>query len=645
MGALIIWACSGGDSPTEPKIELPTVQNIEFALEEDTSKTFAFMGADPLNRALTYSVSTQPQHGTLTINAGAGTYTPNANYHGADTFAYIATNVDGSSNIGTIVATITPVDDEPNSMDVSATTDEDNAIDITLQAEEVDGDNIEFQVRNNPSNGSVSISGTTATYTPNENWNGTDTFNFEAVDSNARSVLNVATATITVNPVNDAPVVENIDDIEATINQPISITLVGSDVDNDNLTFTVENNPTNGTVSFNGNEATYTGQSLGSDSFTFKANDGTTDSNIGTVIIDVTSSKFQVTFGGSAHDSARSVQQVNDGGYILGGVTRSFGNKQEMYLIKADINGSEEWSKTFGGVENDLAMTVRNTSDGGFILGGRNEPCRNCPDNMYLIKTDSQGNEEWSKSFGGNEDDYIHSVNTTNDGGYILGGYTNSFDNGNYDMFLVKIDNLGNQEWSKTFGGSAIDVGEEVVQTTDDGYVFVGWSDSFGSDRYFYIVKTDSNGNEEWSKSFPNSGYGTAYSVKQTSDNGFIIAGLSNGNALIIKTNSSGQEEWSKILGGHYPYSLEITNDNGFIIGGFTLPEGSSSYDMLLIKTDSNGNEEWSKTFGGGSNEMAYSVSQADDGGYILAGYTESYGEGSQDVYFIKTDSEGNRIF
>jgi hypothetical protein len=138
MGALIIWACSGGDSPTEPKIELPTVQNIEFTLEEDTSKTFAFMGSDPLNRALTYSVSTQPQHGTLTINAGAGTYTPNANYHGADTFAYIATNVDGSSNIGTIVATITPVDDEPNSMDVSATTDEDNAIDITLQAEEYD---------------------------------------------------------------------------------------------------------------------------------------------------------------------------------------------------------------------------------------------------------------------------------------------------------------------------------------------------------------------------------------------------------------------------------------------------------------------------------------------------------------------------
>ena len=129
ISLFILGNCGGGsDGPTEPQIQLPTVQNIQFSIEEDSSKTFAFMGTDPLNRALTYLISSPPQNGTLTINAGAGIYTPNANFYGADVFAYVATNVDGTSNIGTIVATITPVDDEPNSMDINVTTNEDSSV-------------------------------------------------------------------------------------------------------------------------------------------------------------------------------------------------------------------------------------------------------------------------------------------------------------------------------------------------------------------------------------------------------------------------------------------------------------------------------------------------------------------------------------
>ncbi len=289
-----LWTCGGGGgSPTEPKIELPSVQNIEFNLEEDTSKTFAFMGSDPLNRALTYSVSTQPQHGTLTINAGVGIYTPYANYYGADTFAYIATNVDGTSNIGTIVATVTPVDDEPNSMDVTVTTDEDNAIVITLEAEEVDGDKIVFQVRNNPSNGSLTISGTTATYTPNQDWNGTDTFNFEAVDSSEKTILNVATATIIVNPVNDAPVAHDVTASTQSrmknMSQTVTITLDATDIEGDNLTYRLVSDASNGSTSLSGYILTYSPfvNYDGTDTFTYKANDGESDSNIASVTIDI----------------------------------------------------------------------------------------------------------------------------------------------------------------------------------------------------------------------------------------------------------------------------------------------------------------------------------------------------------------------
>lgn len=292
-----LWTCGGGGGSTAPEPpQLPTVSNIQEETDEDNPITFLLAGIDPNNLTLTYSVTTQPQHGTVSINGAAATYTPNANYHGQDVIAYLASSTNGNSNIGTIIITINPVDDEPNSMDVSATIDEDNAVVITLLAEEVDGDNIEFQVRNNPSYGSVTISGTYAEYTPDENWNGTDTFNFEAVDSSARSVLNVATATITVNPVNDAPVAN---DLTAFMNenkdfnrfQPVTIPFYATDVEGDDLTYSIVGTPSNGALgSITNNQVVYTPTQdwNGEDTFTYKANDGELDSNTATVTVKVT---------------------------------------------------------------------------------------------------------------------------------------------------------------------------------------------------------------------------------------------------------------------------------------------------------------------------------------------------------------------
>jgi hypothetical protein len=291
--SLFLITCGGGGGggstgPTQP--QLPTVQNIAFTTPEDIPKTFAFMGSEPQNYALTYSISTQPQHGTVSVSGGAATYTPNANYNGADTFYYLATSISGNSNMGTVVATITAVDDEPNTMDATAVTDEDNAVDITLQFEEVDGDNIQFNVVNNPSNGNVTISGTTATYTPNQDWNGTDTFNFEVVDVSSKSILNTATATITVNPINDAPVANNMS-VSTNENRmmQLDITLDVTDVDGDNLTYAIVSGVSDGTTSLSGSTVTYTPNQdwNGTDTFAFKANDGTVDSNIAVVTITV----------------------------------------------------------------------------------------------------------------------------------------------------------------------------------------------------------------------------------------------------------------------------------------------------------------------------------------------------------------------
>ena len=444
-----LWTCNGGGGSTEPEPpQLPTVTNIEVTTLEDTAKTFTLTGTEPNNLALTYSISSQPQHGTISISGGAATYSPNANYHGQDVIAYLASSTNGNSNIGTIIITITPVDDEPNTMDVTATTDEDNSVTLTLEAEEYDGENIEFQVRNNPSNGSATISGITATYTPNQDWYGTDQFNFEAVDSSNRNVLNVATVTITVNPINDAPTVDDISNVEVSNGQSIDITLTGSDVENDNLTFEIVDSPKNGTVSISGNNTTFNANTVGSDTFTYRATDGTDESNVATVYISISNgSRFEKTFGGNNSDWANSVQETSDKGYIFTGMTLSYGSgTEDIYLIKTDIFGVKEWDKTFGkSYEKNYSSSVQQAFDEGYILAGSSQ-CLICTDyDIYLIKTDSSGNLEWDQTFGGSDNDWANSVQQTSDGSYILTGRTKSFGNGNFDIYLVKIDSEGNR--------------------------------------------------------------------------------------------------------------------------------------------------------------------------------------------------------
>ena len=276
-----IWTCS---SPTksEPAPQPPTVNNLSITTNEDTPTTFTMTGTDPEGAALTFSISTQPQNGIVTASGAAGTYTPNANFNGTDTFAYIASDGALSSQAGLVSVTVTAVDDDPNTMNVSAITDEDNAVEITLEAEEYDGDTISFNIKDNPANGAVTLSGDKATYTPNENYFGSDSFTFEAVDTTAKTILNTATASITINPINDAPAVEDMQEVEGVEDTELTITLTGTDIDGDNLSFEVDTAPIHGSVTENGTTFTYTPNQdfYGADSLTYKAYDGTEYSEV-----------------------------------------------------------------------------------------------------------------------------------------------------------------------------------------------------------------------------------------------------------------------------------------------------------------------------------------------------------------------------
>ena len=246
-----------------------------------------------------------------------------------------------------------------------------------------------------------------------------------------------------------------------------------------------------------------------------------------------------------------------------------------------------------------------------------------------------------------------NSVQQTKDGGFIITGYTGSYLVRGGDVWLIKTDSSGNEEWSKTFGGAYSDFGNSVQQTKDGGFIITGLTFLYSSysARWHYdvwLIKTDSRGNVEWSKTFGGLFFNDAgYSVQQTTDGGFIVAGYTyraaGTDVWLIKTDSRGNVEWSKTFGGAYDdggYSVQQTTDGGFSITGYTGSYLVSGGDVWLIKTDSSGNEEWSKTFGGASRDWGHSVQQTKDGGFIITGFTGSYGAGGEDVWLIKVTAE-----
>ncbi len=360
---------------------------------------------------------------------------------------------------------------------------------------------------------------------------------------------------------------------------------------------------------------------------------------------------FQKTFGGSNTDISYSVQQTGDGGYIVAGYSLSFGvGSRDVLLIRTDVNGNTLWTKTYGGSNTDYALTVRQTTDGGFIIGAHSESFGAGSHDVYLIKSDPSGEIIWSKVYGGGSADGAYSIQQTKDGGYIISAHTSSFGAGQHDIYLIKTDGNGDTLWTKTYGGSGGDFLRSVHQTSDSGYILVAETLSFGVGQYdIYLVKTDERGNILWAKTYGGGSSDYGYSVTQTTDGGYIVAGYTKSfgagmsDVLLVKTDANGDISWAKTYGGSssdYGYSVTQTSDGGYIVAGYTESYGLAG-DVYLVKTDSDGNHQWSRTFGGSGKDLSWSVQQSADGGFIITGYTTSFGSGNQDVYLIKTDELG----
>ena len=253
---------------------------------------------------------------------------------------------------------------------------------------------------------------------------------------------------------------------------------------------------------------------------------------------------------------------------------------------------------------------------------------------------------DWSRIYGGSNADFAYSIQQTSDGGYIVAGTTNSFGAGDNDFWILKLDSSGNVTWQKTYSGAYDDYAYSIQQTGDGGYIVAGDTYSFGAgDPDIWIVKLDSSGTITWQKTYGGTSWDEAHSVQQTADGGYIVAGSYSGDMWILKLDSSGTITWQKTYGGtnwDEAHSVQQTNDGGFIVAG----EGNalnnvSVNDYWIIKLTSSGTITWQKTYGGSDNDYSYSIQQTSDGGYVVAGYTWSFGAGDADFWVLKLNPYG----
>ncbi|MBU0507411.1 T9SS type A sorting domain-containing protein [bacterium] len=294
------------------------------------------------------------------------------------------------------------------------------------------------------------------------------------------------------------------------------------------------------------------------------------------------------------------VQQTTDGGYFLGGAILDSLRGAEWWLLKTDASGDSLWSRKYGTItgHGDICYSGSQTSDGGYILAGCIGPFSGQGYVVWLLKTDANGDSLWSRTFegGSGSGGNCHDVRQTDDGGYILGANTNTYTGGASDFWLIRTDSNGDSLWSRTFGGPNSDICRSVEQTIDGGFTVGGSTGSFGNGRLdFWLVKTDANGDCLWSRTYGRENVDEeCYSMRQTADGGYILGGIwfdlvaLEENVGLVRADANGDSLWSMDFGGDehdWCFSVCQTNDGGFTFGGATRSYGAGGFDFWLVKT------------------------------------------------------------
>jgi uncharacterized delta-60 repeat protein len=358
------------------------------------------------------------------------------------------------------------------------------------------------------------------------------------------------------------------------------------------------------------------------------------------------------SYGGKDWEWPHAIQQTLDGGYVLAGHTYSFGaGDRDFWVLKADRDGNVQWQKTYGGPDWDVAHSIQQTNDGGYVVAGSTESSGAGDRDCWLLRLDTGGEILWQKAYGGPGWDEALSVGQTSEGEYLVAGRTDSFGAGQCDFWVLRLAGDGTVKWQKTFGGNDWDEARSIDQTSDGGYVVAGWTDSFGAgERDFWVIKLDSDGDAQWQKTYGGTDLDWARAVQQTSDDGFVVAGYTysfgagENDFWVLKLDGTGSIEWQKCFGGTLwdgARSIQQASDLGYVVAGYTYSFGAGENDSWVVKLDQAGDIQWQKTYGGAGLDWGRSIQPTADGGYVAAGRTESFGAGRADFWVLKLDGQG----
>ncbi len=361
----------------------------------------------------------------------------------------------------------------------------------------------------------------------------------------------------------------------------------------------------------------------------------------------------EFAIGDTNYNEGYSIIQSRDGGYVIAGLTFiPLSGANNFYVVKLDSKGNLQWTQSIGGNGNEEAYAIVETKDGGYAIGGSTNSYGAGGYDMYIVKLDSMGALKWTKTIGGFGSDICYSLVQSKDGGFALTGYTFAFGNGGSDVYIVKLDSTGNLKWTKTVGGANSEQGNSIIQTYDGGYAITGLTRSYGAGNSdVYVVKIDSAGNLLWTKTIGGRGDDIGNSIIQTHDGGYAIAGytnsfgVGNNDMYIIRLDSLGTLKWTNTFGGagtEEGNSIIQTWDGGYALGGYTNSYGAGGFDVYLIKLDSSDILQWTKVIGGANSEMGHSLIQTKDKGFGITGITTTFGLGKGDFYFIKLDSSAS---
>ncbi len=360
-------------------------------------------------------------------------------------------------------------------------------------------------------------------------------------------------------------------------------------------------------------------------------------------------------FGGANDDEGYAIQPLPGGGYILAGYTTSSTAADDALILGLDANGNKLWEKIDQGTDEEDYFFVTKADDNNYIAAGATRSFGAQSYDILVKKIDSTGRKIWQFLYGGAQDDVAFCIEKTSDGGYILTGYTTSFGAQGRDILVIKLNNDGSIAWQKRYGGNQDDWAYAIKETNDGNYILVGITTSFGSTTWdVIIIKIDQDGNILWQKKYGGDKDDTALAIQEDND-GYIIAGTTksfgaddNLDIWVVKIAKNGNNIiWQKRYGGDKNDAasyLQKAADGGYILTGYTtsIVNQKQNIDVLVIKLNNDGSIAWQKKYAGDQQDWAYYIQNAPDGGYIITGWTTSFGAQGKDILVIKTDESGN---